>query len=91
MNVEKERGSSHPRGSSYINVNCRNYYDIIIQPNCTSNRHAKCLIASSATERERPQRRSRARGGPGEGKVHAIKLIATTLEHNDNPGNTGTF
>lgn len=40
-------------GQFVHNVNCRNYYDIIIHPNCTANRHAKCLIASSAAERQR--------------------------------------
>lgn len=30
-------------------------------------------------------------GEEGERKVHAIKLIATTLEYNDNPGYTATF
>lgn len=46
---ERKRGREEAsfRGQFVHNVNCRNYYDIIIHPNCTSNRHAKCLIASS--------------------------------------------
>ena len=44
---EKERREEAFRGQFVHNVNCRNYYDIIIHPNCTGNRHAKCLIASS--------------------------------------------
>lgn len=45
---EKERRRVEAfRGQFVHNVNCRNYYDIIIHPNCTGNRHAKCLIASS--------------------------------------------
>lgn len=44
---QREREEASFRGQFVHNVNCRNYYDIIIHPNCTGNRHAKCLIASS--------------------------------------------
>lgn len=45
---EREVERRHRSGGQFVhNVNCRNYYDIIIHPNCTGNRHAKCLIASS--------------------------------------------
>lgn len=44
---ETARDGASSRGQFVHNVNCRNYYDIIIHPNCTANRHAKCLIASS--------------------------------------------
>ena len=91
---EREREEASFRGQFVHNVNCRNYYDIIIHPNCTGNRHAKCLIASSGGGKGAEdgiggqRRRGRRRG---ERKVHAIKLIATTLEYNDNPGYTATF
>lgn len=94
---EKKREEASFRGQFVHNVNCRNYYDIIIHPNCTGNRHAKCLIASSgggkgAEDGIGGQRVERRRGRRrGERKVHAIKLIATTLEYNDNPGYTATF
>ena len=85
---QREEREASSRGQFVHNVNCRNYYDIIIHPNCTANRHAKCLIASSEGEG------TGCAGGRRrwvERKVHAIKLIATTLEYNDNPGYTATF
>lgn len=45
--AESERDEASSGGQFVHNVNCSNYYDIIIHPNCTANRHAKCLIASS--------------------------------------------
>lgn len=91
--AESERDEASSGGQFVHNVNCSNYYDIIIHPNCTANRHAKCLIASSRGGGVRRVQRTARRGRRRwvEGKVHAIKLIATTLEYNDNPDYTATF
>lgn len=70
--AESERDEASSGGQFVHNVNCSNYYDIIIHPNCTANRHAKCLIASSGGWEG--CRGRRAEGGDGGWRERYMQL-----------------
>lgn len=72
--AESERDEASSGGQFVHNVNCSNYYDIIIHPNCTANRHAKCLIASSGGGGWEGCRGRRAEGGDGGWRERYMQL-----------------